>query len=45
MKITGAMGKTQSMTEDEVDRFLGSKFNLQLATNDEMGDPNIQPVC
>ena len=44
MKITGAMGKTQTMTEDEVERFLKSKLNLQLATIDEIGDPNIQPV-
>ena len=44
MKITGAMGSAYSMTEGEVDRFLESKLNLQLATIDEMGDPNIQPV-
>jgi general stress protein 26 len=44
MKITGAMGNAYTMTEEEVDRFLESKLNLQLATVDEMGDPNIQPV-
>jgi len=44
MKITGAMGSAYSMTEEEVDRFLESKLNLQLATIDGMGDPNIQPV-
>jgi general stress protein 26 len=44
MKITGAMGNAYTMTEKEVDRFLESKLNLQLATVDEMGDPNIQPV-
>ena len=44
MKITGAMGSAYSMTEEEVDRLLESKLNLQLATADEMGDPSIQPV-
>ncbi len=44
MKITGAMGNAYTMTEKEVERFLESKLNLQLATVDEMGDPNIQPV-
>ena len=44
MKITGAMGSSYSITEEEVDRFLESKLNLQLANTDEMGDPNIQPV-
>ena len=44
MKITGAMGSAYTMTEEEVDRFLESKLNLQLATLDEMGDPNIQPI-
>jgi general stress protein 26 len=44
MKITGAMGGAYTMTEEEVDRFLESKLNLQLATLDEMGDPNIQPI-
>jgi len=44
MKITGAMGNAYTMTEEEVDRFLESKLNLQLATIDGMGDPNIQPV-
>lgn len=44
MKITGAMGSSYSITEEEVDRFLESKLNLQLATTDEMGDPSIQPV-
>jgi general stress protein 26 len=32
------------MTEEEVDKFLESKLNLQLATIDELGDPGIQPV-
>ena len=32
------------MTGGEVDRFLESKLNLQLATIDEQGWPNIHPV-
>lgn len=44
MKITGAMGSAYSMTEEEVDKFLENKLNLQLATIDELGDPGIQPV-
>ena len=32
------------MTSEEVDRFLESKLNLQLATIDEQGWPNIHPV-
>jgi general stress protein 26 len=32
------------MTEAEVDSFLERKSNVQLATIDEMGDPNIQPL-
>lgn len=40
-----AMGAFFAMTEEEADRFLlESKLNLQLATIDEKGDPNIQPV-
>ena len=34
-----------AMNEQEVINFLQSKLNLQLATIDENGDPNIQPVC
>jgi general stress protein 26 len=44
MKITGAMGNAYTMTEKKVERFLEGKLNLQLASVDEMGDPNIQPV-
>ena len=33
-----------AMNEDEVGNFLESKLNLQLATIDTKGDPNIQPV-
>jgi PPOX class probable F420-dependent enzyme len=32
------------MTREEAERFLESKLNLQLATLDEQGEPNIQPV-
>jgi len=35
---------TPAMNEQEVVNFLQSKLNLQLATIDESGDPNIQPV-
>jgi general stress protein 26 len=45
MKIISAIANTPTMREEEVDRFLlESKLNLQLATIDEKGDPNIQPV-
>jgi general stress protein 26 len=44
MKITGAMGNAYTMTEKKVERFLEGKLNLQLASVDEMGDPNIQCV-
>jgi general stress protein 26 len=44
MKIIGAIGDAHSMTENEVDSFLERKLNLQLATIDEMGDPNLQPI-
>jgi general stress protein 26 len=44
MKITGAMSNAYTMTEKEIETFLKSKLNLQLASVDEMGDPNIQPV-
>lgn len=32
------------MTSEEVEKFLESKLNLQMATTDEQGEPNIQPV-
>ena len=32
------------MTKEEAERFLESKLNLQFATVDNKGDPNIQPV-
>ena len=44
MKIVGAIANAPVMTEQEVDKFLESKLNLQLATIDEMDDPNIQPT-
>ena len=31
-------------SKDNVESFLGSRLNLQLATIDENGYPNIQPV-
>jgi hypothetical protein len=45
MQIIDAMGAFSAMTEEEADRLLlESKLKLQLATIDEKGDPNIQPV-
>ena len=44
MRIIGAIGDAHSMTENEVGSFLERKLNLQLATIDKMGDPNIQPI-
>lgn len=44
MKIINAMPSMGAMTEAEVDSFLESKLNLQLATIDETGEPNIQPL-
>ena len=45
MRIINAMpGMGMAMNEAEVDRFLESKLNVQLATIDETGDPNIQPL-
>jgi PPOX class probable F420-dependent enzyme len=44
MKIINAMPSMAGMTKVEVDSFLESRLNVQLATIDEMGDPNIQPV-
>ncbi|MDN5868160.1 MAG: pyridoxamine 5'-phosphate oxidase family protein [Candidatus Nitrosocosmicus sp.] len=35
---------TNKVTEEEVDNFLESKLNLQLATIDEDGYPSIQPL-
>ena len=44
MKIVAATLEIPSMTREEAERFLESKLNLQLATLDEQGEPNIQPV-
>jgi nitroimidazol reductase NimA-like FMN-containing flavoprotein (pyridoxamine 5'-phosphate oxidase superfamily) len=44
MKIFQAASEIPGMTSEEVDRFLESKLNLQLATIDEQGWPNIHPV-
>jgi general stress protein 26 len=44
MKIVNARTDFGPMSEAEVDSFLESKLNIQLATIDEMGDPNIQPL-
>ena len=44
MKIINADSETPGMTQEEVKEFLENKLNLQLATIDEQGDPNIQPV-
>jgi general stress protein 26 len=44
MKIVQATSEIPGMTSEEVDRFLESKLNLQLATVDKQGWPNIRPV-
>lgn len=45
MKIIHATpGMGAAMSQDEIDKFLESKLNVQLATIDEMGDPVIQPL-
>jgi PPOX class probable F420-dependent enzyme len=44
MKIVNATSEIPGMTMEEVERFLESKLNLQMATIDEHGEPNIQPV-
>ena len=44
MKVIQATSEIPGMTKEEVDRFLESKLNLQLATIDEQGWPNIHPV-
>lgn len=45
MKLVQAMPEMPNpVTEAEVEKFLESKLNIQLATVDEKGYPNIQPV-
>src|SRR6188472_3831945 len=41
MKIISATSEIPSMTNEEAEKFLESKLNLQLATIDEQGDQNI----
>jgi PPOX class probable F420-dependent enzyme len=43
-KIIEATPEVPGMTREEVETFLESKLNLQLATIDQKGEPNIQPV-
>ena len=43
IKIVNATSEVPGMTREGVDRFLESKLNLQLATIDQKGEPNIQP--
>lgn len=44
MKIISAIAAAPSMTEEEIDRFLENKLNLQLASIDKKGDPIIRPI-
>ena len=44
MKIFDATSGIPGMTREEAERFLESKLNLQIASIDEKGEPNIQPV-
>jgi nitroimidazol reductase NimA-like FMN-containing flavoprotein (pyridoxamine 5'-phosphate oxidase superfamily) len=44
MKVVTGSSEIPGMTREEVERFLGSKLNLQIATIDEKGEPNIHPV-
>jgi len=44
MKIVAASSSIPSMTREEAETFLESKLVLQIATIDEKGEPNIQPV-
>ena len=44
MKVIDATSAIPGMTKEEAERFLESKLNLQIATIDEKGEPNIQPV-
>lgn len=44
MKVISATSEIPGMTREEAERFLESKLNLQIATIDEQGEPNIQPV-
>ena len=44
MKVVDATYEIPGMTREEARAFLESKLNLQIATIDEKGEPNIQPV-
>ena len=44
MKTIDATSGIPGMTREEAERFLESKLNLQIASIDEKGEPNIQPV-
>jgi PPOX class probable F420-dependent enzyme len=44
MKIVNATSEVPGMTREEIEKFLDNKLNLQLATTDDRGEPNIQPV-
>src|ERR687896_393691 len=44
MKVVTGSSEIPGMTKEEVERFLESKLNLQIATIDEKGEPNIHPV-
>ena len=44
MKVVNATNEIPGMTREEAETFLESKLNLQIATIDKQGDPNIQPV-
>jgi nitroimidazol reductase NimA-like FMN-containing flavoprotein (pyridoxamine 5'-phosphate oxidase superfamily) len=44
MKIVAATSEIPGMTREKTERFLESKLNLQIATVDEKGEPNIQPI-
>ena len=44
MRVIQAIPMPQPVTKGEVDKFLQNKLNMQLATVDEEGYPNIQPV-
>jgi PPOX class probable F420-dependent enzyme len=44
IKIVDATSEVPGMTREEVEIFLESKLNLQIATIDQKGEPNIQPV-
>jgi hypothetical protein len=44
MKVVTGSSEIPGMTREEVERFLESKLNLQIATIDEKCEPNIHPV-